>query len=84
MAEFRALLEERNGTRHWQTDPFEFFDKHGNKLVRSIMTTHDNAGGNPNQVGRDVQIYSTMYSEVRRWYLEDKFAETSTPTPSQS
>jgi hypothetical protein len=84
MAGFRALLEDRNGTRHWQTDPFVFYDKHGNKLVRLLMTANDNAGGNPNQVGRDVQIYSTMYSEVRRWYLEDKFAETSTPAPSQS
>ena len=80
---FRALLEERDGVRHWQTNPFEFFDRHGTKLVRLIMTANDSSGGNPNQVGRDAQIYSTMFSEVRRWYLEDKFAETN-PSPSSN
>lgn len=74
---FRALLEERDGKYSWQTDPFEFFDRHGTTLVRTMVTATDNAGGNPNQVGRDLQIYSNMFSEVRRWYLEDKFDKTT-------
>jgi hypothetical protein len=71
---FRALLEERDGKRFWYTDPFDFFNRHGSKLVRHIMVANDNVGGNPNLIGRDAQIYMTMYSEVRRWYLEDRFA----------
>jgi hypothetical protein len=39
------------------------------------MVANDNVGGNPNLIGRDAQIYMTMFSEVRRWYLEDRFAD---------
>lgn len=74
MSGFRALLEEQSGKRYWYSDPFEFFDRHGSKLVRLIMMANDAVGGNPNSIGRDAQIYTTMFSEVRRWYLEDRFA----------
>ena len=75
ISSFRALLEERSGKYHWYANPFKFFDKHGTKLVRVIMTANDNAGDNTNAVGRDPQVYTALYSEVRRWYLEGKFAK---------
>lgn len=74
ISSFRALLEEREGKYHWYTHPFQFFDQHGTKLVRVIMTANDNVGDNPHTVGRDPQVYTALYSEVRRWYLEGKFA----------
>lgn len=75
MCGFRALLEEHDGELRWYADPFRFFDRHGPKLVRLIMAANDSVGNNPNLVGRDAQNYTMMYSEVRRWYLEDKFSE---------
>lgn len=78
ISSFRALLEEQDGKYDWYTNPFQFFDQHGTKLVRVIMTANDNAGDNTNAVGRDPQVYTALYSEVRRWYLE-RFAP-SAPT----
>jgi len=74
ISSFRALIEKKKkGHLGWQTDPFKYFDEHGNHLVRSIMTASDAAGGDPHQVGRDPQVYTSLYSEVRRWYLEGRF-----------
>jgi hypothetical protein len=74
IASLRALLEEKNGKYHWYTNPFEFFDEHGNRLVKVIMAANDAIGNNPHVVGRDPQVYTALYSEVRRWYLEGKVA----------
>jgi hypothetical protein len=38
-----------------------------------IEKASDQAGGDPHQVGRDPQVYTSLYSEVRRWYLEGRF-----------
>jgi hypothetical protein len=74
ISSFRALIErDRKGKLKWYTDPFKYFDEHGSHLVRLIMTASDQAGGDPHQVGRDPQVYSSLYSEVRRWYLEGRF-----------
>lgn len=74
ISSFRALIEkDRKGKLTWCTDPFKYFDEHGGHLVRLIMTASDQAGGDPHQVGRDTQVYSSLYSEVRRWYLEGRF-----------
>jgi hypothetical protein len=74
ISSFRALIEkDRKGKLNWYTDPFAYFDEHGSHLVRLIMTASDQSGGDPHQVGRDAQVYSSLYSEVRRWYLEGRF-----------
>jgi hypothetical protein len=74
ISSFRALIEKKKkGGFGWQTDPFKYFDEHGAHLVRLIMTASDAAGGDPHQVGRDAQVYTSLYSEVRRWYLEGRF-----------
>lgn len=74
ISSFRALIEkDRKGKLKWYTDPFKYFDEHGSHLVRLIMTASDQAGGDPHQVGRDPQVYTSLYSEVRRWYLEGRF-----------
>jgi hypothetical protein len=74
IASMRALLEEKKGKYDWYTSPFKFFDEHGDRLVKVVMTANDAAGDNPNTVGRDPQVYAALYSEVRRWYLEGKVA----------
>jgi hypothetical protein len=74
ISSFRALIvNDRKGKLKWYTDPFQYFDEHGSHLVRLIMTASDQAGGDPHQVGRDPQVYTSLYSEVRRWYLEGRF-----------
>jgi hypothetical protein len=74
ISSFRALVEkDRKGMLKWYTDPFKYFDEHGSHLVRLVMTSSDQAGGDPHQVGRDPQVYTSLYSEVRRWYLEGRF-----------
>jgi hypothetical protein len=74
ISSFRALIvKDRKGKLKWYTDPFNYFDEHGTHLVRLIMTASDQAGGDPHQVGRDPQVYTSLYSEVRRWYLEGRF-----------
>jgi len=70
---FRVLLTERDGMFEWLTDPIDFFDKYGSKLVRTVMNASDAKEGDPHSVGRDAQIYQQLTSEVRRWYLESKF-----------
>lgn len=72
---FRVLVKERKGKFEWLTDPFEFFDTYGTKLVRTIMNASELAGGDPHLVGRDPQVYRQMTSEVRRWYLEGELAK---------
>lgn len=68
---FRALLEKVEGRYQWLTDPFEFFDKYGDKLVAPIMTASDNEKREPWFVGRNPTIYTQLTDTVRRWYLED-------------
>jgi len=70
---FRVLLEEREKEFVWLTDPIQFFDKFGSKLVRGLMSASDANDGNPHNVGRDPQVYQQLTSEVRRWYLESQF-----------
>lgn len=76
MSSFRALLERKNKKQEydWYTDPFKYFDEHGSHLVKYVMTASDQSGNDPHQVGRDAQVYTSLYSEVRRWYLEGKVA----------
>lgn len=75
MSSLRALLREKEGAVEWYTDPFKFFDEHGPKLVKLIMAASDAANNDPHVVGRDAQVYTALYSEVRRWYLEGKLAK---------
>lgn len=74
ISSFRALIDkDRRGRFRWYTNPFMYFDEHGSHLVRLVMTASDGADGDPHQVGRDSQVYTSLYSEVRRWYLEGRF-----------
>jgi len=69
---FRVLLQERDGKLEWITNPFEFFDRYGAKLLGSLRTASESAEDN-SAVGRDPQVYRQMTSDVRRWYLESQF-----------
>jgi hypothetical protein len=83
IASLRALLEEKNEKYRWYTNPFDFFDEHGSRLVKVVMAANDSIGDNPHVVGRDPQVYTALYSEVRRWYLEGKLARLESKAPGQ-
>lgn len=63
---FRALLKEdaENQTYTWETSPFDFFQRHGQVLVRKIMEASDQRSKNPNTVGRDPTVYDSIYEAV--------------------
>ena len=66
---------------HWYTNPFEFWDKHGTKLVRMIMTASEGVGYNPHTVGRSSPVYSSLYTAVRNDLLEHFFAKQGQTIP---
>jgi hypothetical protein len=83
LAGFRALLEEgADGNLHWKTDPFGFFKKHGQLIVRTVMDASDNRDNNPHVVGRDATVYDLVYrlieselTKVENERLKAKIAE---------
>lgn len=82
LAGFRALLrEEDDGLLYWTTDPFQFFDDHGKRLISTVRTASENRNGDPHMVGRDESVYAAVYSEVRRWWLEDELTKRQAPQP---
>lgn len=71
----RALVEHgSDGNFTFRADPFAFFDRHGKKLISSVLTASDTRNNDPHNVGRDASVYAAVYSEVRRWWLEDELA----------
>jgi len=66
---------------YWYTDPFKFWDEHGTRLVRMIMTASENVGYNPHTVGRNGALYSSLYTQVRGLLLEHLFAEQGKKVP---
>lgn len=65
LAGFRALLEQGPDENiRWKVDPFEFFDKHGVLLVRTVMDASDSRDNNPHIVGRDSTVYDLVYRTI--------------------
>lgn len=61
---FRAIVEERNSQYVWKEDPFETLDKIGGELVDSVVTMSRALGNNPQSVGKDANIWKTLYMTV--------------------
>lgn len=78
LAGFRALLElDTDGDFIWSSDPYAFFDSHGKKFINIVTNISESNSNNPHMVGRNESSYSAVFSEMRRWYLEDKFNSNS-------
>jgi len=75
ISSLRSLLTPSDdGTLHWYTNPFAFWDAHGPALVQTIMRASEQVGSNPHVVGRDPQVYVALYTQVRA-ILIDKLLE---------
>lgn len=61
---FRALVEEKNGVYCWKKDPFSVLEKVGKDLVESTVSMSRALGNNPQSVGKDSNIWKTLYMTV--------------------
>lgn len=73
------LLPGSDGMFRWYTDPFRFWEEHGTKLVRMVMTQSN--GTNAQVVGRDAQLYTALYTQVRTVLLEKLLTEHGQQLP---
>lgn len=66
LAAFRALIifGQGNANAKWAVEPFEFYDKHGPKLIKELMAQVKEAGGNPNQTGKKRLAYTALYDKA--------------------
>jgi hypothetical protein len=79
IASFRALLEsdDNNQCFRWRVDPFVFFERHGQALVRKVMEASDARDKNPHTVGRDPTVYDSLYEAVELRLLRESEERTS-------
>lgn len=61
---FRALVEERDGQYIWNQNPFDVLENVGADLVESTVSMSRSLGNNPQSVGKDVNIWKTLYMTV--------------------
>lgn len=61
---FRALVEEKDGKYCWKTNPFHILEKVGGDLVDSTVSMSRSLGNNPQSVGKDPNIWKTLYMTV--------------------
>lgn len=61
---FRALVKEQDGQYIWTKNPFAVLEKVGADLVESTVSMSRSLGNNPQSVGKDVNIWKTLYMTV--------------------
>lgn len=61
---FRALVEEKDGMYCWKKNPFNVLEKVGADMVESTVSMSRSLGNNPQSVGKDQNIWKTLYMTV--------------------
>ena len=62
LSAFRVLItQDADGNYKWMENPFAFFDRNGISLVRFVMDASKDAGGDAHRVGRDRNVYRSLY-----------------------
>ncbi len=61
---FRALVEEKDGKYCWKKNPFTVLEKVGAELVESTVSMSRSLGNNPQSVGKEANIWKTLYMTV--------------------
>ncbi len=56
----------------WETNPFEFFDKHGKKLVMATLEASRSLGRNPNAVGKSKNHWAFLHEKVLNTFNRQK------------
>jgi hypothetical protein len=77
LAGFRALLVEGpDGFYTWAENPIDFFEQHGQSLIRKIMDISDQRGNDPHTVGRDKTVYAQVYEWIENERTRQAFEVT--------
>lgn len=61
---FRALVEEKDGIYCWKKNPFSVLEKLGADMVESTVSMSRSLGNNPQSVGKDQNIWKTLYMTI--------------------
>lgn len=61
---FRALVVEKDDLYTWKSNPFLILEKTGPDLVESTVSMSRSLGNNPQSVGKDGNIWKTLYMTV--------------------
>ena len=61
---FRALVEEKDGKYCWKKNPFAVLEKVGAELVESTVSMSRSLGNNPQSVGKEANIWKTLYMTI--------------------
>lgn len=61
---FRAIVEEKDNKYVWKKNPFIILEKIGADLVESTVSMSRSLGNNPQSVGKDSNIWKTLYMTV--------------------
>lgn len=61
---FRALVKEKDGIFSWKKNPFSVLNDIGPDLVDSTVSMSRSLGNNPQSVGKDTNIWKTLYMTV--------------------
>ena len=57
-------MEEKDGKYCWKKNPFELLEKVGGDMVDSTVSMSRALGNNPQSVGKDPNIWKTLYMTV--------------------
>ena len=61
---FRALIEEKDGVYSWKKNLFAVLEKVGADMVESTVSMSRALGNNPQSVGKDQNIWKTLYMTI--------------------
>lgn len=64
LATMRAFVTEKEGKYCWELDPFKMMDDLGPTLIETVIRGSRDAGNNPNAVGKNIQIWKTLYQSA--------------------
>ncbi|HXG65934.1 MAG TPA: AIPR family protein [Blastocatellia bacterium] len=68
---FRFLVREQNGELVWKVDDIKkFYERFGERLIRTAFETVRMRGNNPNAVGKDSSFWEQLYNQVKLAYFE--------------
>lgn len=68
---FRFLVREKGEELVWKVDDIKkFYDRFGERLVRTALETVRLRGNNPNATGKDAGYWEQLYNQVKLAYFE--------------
>jgi hypothetical protein len=68
---FRFLVRDRNDEFSWKVDDVRrFYDKFGERLIRTALEGVRGKGNNPTAAGKDAALWDQLYNQVKLAYFE--------------